>query len=125
MKRVLICDDAAFMRQSLKVIIEKAGFEIAGNAANGAEAVKKYSEIKPDIVTMDITMPEMDGIEAVKEIIKQDSNAKILMVSAMGQQGLIIEAMRSGAKGFIIKPFQEEKIVDALTKILMSGDSHV
>ena len=118
MARILICDDAAFMRQSLKNIIKRAGFECAGEAVNGVEAVKKYSELRPDIVTMDITMPEMDGIQAVKEIFQFDNKAKILMVSAMGQQTLIMQAMQAGAKGFVIKPFLEEKVVDALTKLL-------
>ncbi len=120
-KRVLIVDDAAFMRMLLKDIISKAGFEVVGEAANGKEAVEKYKELKPDIVTMDITMPEMNGIEAVKEIKKIDPEAKIIMVSAMGQQAMVIEAIQAGARDFIVKPFQPARVIEALKKLVEEG----
>lgn len=118
MKKVLIVDDAAFMRMMIKMILEKNGFEVIGEAVNGSEGVEKYKEFKPDIVTMDITMPEMTGIEALQCIIKFDPNAKIVMVSAVGQEPLIREAIMGGAKSFIVKPFKEEHVVQTLTKIL-------
>jgi two-component system chemotaxis response regulator CheY len=116
-KRVLIVDDAAFMRMLLKDIITKAGYEVAGEAANGIEAVEKYKELKPDVVTMDITMPEMDGITAIKKIREIDPNAKIIVCSAMGQQAMVIEAIQAGAKDFIVKPFQHSRVVEALQKL--------
>ncbi|WP_036224417.1 chemotaxis protein CheY [Mesoaciditoga lauensis] len=116
-KKVLVVDDAAFMRMLLKDIITKAGYEVVGEASNGAEAVEKYKELKPDIVTMDITMPEMNGIEATKEIMKIDPNANIIMCSAMGQQMMVVEAIQAGAKDFIVKPFQQGRVVEALSKI--------
>ncbi|HIP92741.1 MAG TPA: response regulator [Thermotoga sp.] len=116
-KKVLIVDDAAFMRMLLKDIITKAGFEVVGEATNGVEAVEKYKELKPDIVTMDITMPEMNGIEAVKKIKEIDPNAKIIMCSAMGQQAMVIEAIQAGAKDFIVKPFQPARVIEALQKL--------
>ncbi|RBP46785.1 chemotaxis protein CheY [Garciella nitratireducens] len=117
-KRVLVVDDAVFMRMMIKDILVKNEFEVVGEAANGAEAVEKYKELKPDIVTMDITMPEMDGIEAVKEIRKIDPNAKIIMCSAMGQQAMVMDAIQAGAKDFIVKPFQGERVLEALNKAL-------
>ncbi len=117
-KKVLIVDDAAFMRMLLKDIVTKAGFEVVGEASNGKEAVEKYKELKPDVVTMDITMPEMNGIEAVKEIKKIDPNANIIMVSAMGQQAMVIEAIQAGAKDFIVKPFQPARVIEALKKVV-------
>ncbi len=116
--RVLIVDDAAFMRMMLKDILTKNGFEVVGEAENGKEAVEKYKELKPDIVTMDITMPEMDGITAVKEIKKIDPNAKIVMVSAMGQQAMVIDSIQAGAMDFVVKPFQPDRVVEALNKVL-------
>lgn len=116
-KRVLIVDDAAFMRMLLKDIITKAGYEIAGEAANGVEAVEKFKELKPDIVTMDITMPEMNGIDAIKKIKEFAPDAKIIVCSAMGQQAMVIEAIQAGAKDFIVKPFQHSRVVEALQKI--------
>ncbi len=115
---VLIVDDAAFMRMMLKDILTKNGFEVAGEAENGAIAVEKYKELKPDLVTMDITMPEMDGITAVKEIMKIDSRAKIVMCSAMGQQAMVIDAIQAGARDFIVKPFQPERVLEAIQKAL-------
>ncbi|MFW6029657.1 MAG: response regulator [Halanaerobiales bacterium] len=117
-KKIMVVDDAAFMRLTLKNMIEEAGYEIAAEAANGAEAVDKYFEIKPDLVTMDITMPEKDGITALKEIIAADSSANIIMCSAMGQQGMVLDAIKAGAKDFIVKPFNKERIHEALTKYL-------
>lgn len=116
--RVLVVDDAAFMRMMLKDILIKNGFIVIGEASNGAEAVLKYQELKPDIVTMDITMPEMDGITAVREIVKTNPHARVVMCSAMGQQAMVLDAIQAGAKDFIVKPFQEEKVIDAMTKVL-------
>lgn len=117
MKRVLIVDDTAFMRMSLKTMLEKNGFEVIGEAENGSVAVRKYKELRPDIVTMDITMPEMDGIQALKEIRQFDSNSKVVMISALGQESYIREAVMSGAKGFIIKPFKEDYVVQTLSRL--------
>ena len=116
--RVLIVDDAAFMRMMLRDILSKNGFEIVGEAENGKIAVQMYEELKPDVVTMDITMPEMDGIAAVKEIKTTYPDAKVVMVSAMGQQAMVIEAIRSGAPDFIVKPFQPDRVLEALGKAL-------
>ncbi|MBZ4663110.1 MAG: response regulator [Caloramator sp.] len=118
MARVLIVDDAAFMRMMLKDILTKNGYEVIGEAPNGAKAVEIYKLEKPDVVTMDITMPEMDGIQAVKEIKAFDPNAKIIMCSAMGQQAMVMEAIKSGARDFIVKPFQPERVLEALKKVL-------
>ncbi|WP_160685025.1 response regulator [Clostridium sp. C2-6-12] len=115
MKRVLVVDDAAFMRLSLKTILERNGFEVVGEAVNGRDAIEKYKILKPEIVTMDITMPDMDGIQALAEIIKIDAKANIVILSAMGQEPRIREAITLGAKGFIVKPFKEEKLVQALS----------
>lgn len=116
-KRVLIVDDAIFMRMKLKDILEKNGFEVVGEAQNGLEAVEKYKSEKPDVVTMDITMPEMDGVTALKEIKKIDGNAKVIMCSAMGQQSMVMDAIKSGALDFIVKPFDTDRVVKALQKI--------
>jgi len=116
--KVLVVDDAVFMRMMLKDILLKNGFIVVGEASNGNEATILYQELRPDIVTMDITMPEMDGITAVKEIKKIDSNAKIVMCSAMGQQAMVLDAIQAGAKDFIVKPFQEDRVIDAITKVL-------
>lgn len=116
--RVLIVDDAAFMRMMLKDILAKNGFEIVGEAENGAMGVEKYKELKPDLITMDITMPEMDGISAVKEIMKVDPKARVVMCSAMGQQAMVIDAIQAGARDFIVKPFQPERVLEAIQKAL-------
>jgi len=118
MKRVLIVDDAAFMRMALKTILEKNGFEVVAEAENGAMGVKKYISCQPDLVTMDITMPEMDGIRALKEIKAIDPNAKVVMISALGQEPHIKEAIKLGAKYFIVKPFKEEHVIEILNKVL-------
>ncbi|GAQ19167.1 chemotaxis protein CheY [Oceanobacillus picturae] len=118
MARILVTDDAAFMRMQLKDIVTKLGHEVVGEAENGQVAVDMYQEVKPDLVTMDITMPEMNGVEALKEIKKLDADAKVIMCSAMGQQGMVVEAIQAGAKDFIVKPFTADRINEALTKAL-------
>lgn len=118
MPKVLIVDDAAFMRMMLKDILTKNGFQIAGEAPNGLKAVEIYKLEHPDVVTMDITMPEMDGIQALKEIKAADPAAKIIMCSAMGQQAMVMDAIKSGAKDFIVKPFQAERVLEAIKKVL-------
>ena len=118
MNKVLIVDDAAFMRMMLKDILEKNGFQVIGEAANGVKAVELYESLSPDIVTMDITMPDMDGIEAVKKIKAVDSTAKIIMCSAMGQQNMVMDAIKAGARDFIVKPFQGDRVVEAIRKVL-------
>lgn len=115
-KRVLITDDAMFMRMTLKNILTQNGYEIAGEAASGREAVELYQRTNPDIVTMDITMPEMDGITALKEIRKIDPAAIVIMCTAMGQKNLVVEAIQAGAKDFIVKPFQPARVVESLQK---------
>lgn len=117
MKKVLVVDDTAFMRLALKSILEKNGFQVIDEAENGSEAVKKYKELKPDIVTMDITMPVMDGIQALKEIKKLDTDSKVVMISALGQESYVMEAVMSGAKGFVVKPFKEDYVVQTLSKL--------
>ena len=117
-KNILICDDAAFMRMMIKDILTKNGYNIAGEAENGMVAVEKYNEVKPDLVLMDITMPEMDGIQALKKIRANDPNAIVIMCSAMGQQAMVIEAIQSGAKDFIVKPFQAERVLEAVKKVV-------
>jgi two-component system chemotaxis response regulator CheY len=117
-KSVLICDDAAFMRMMIKDILTKDGYEVAGEAENGAIGVSKYAELHPDLVLMDITMPEMDGIQALKKIRESDPSASVIMCSAMGQQAMVIEAIQSGAKDFIVKPFQADRVIEAVKKVL-------
>lgn len=114
--RVLVVDDAAFMRMMIKDILSKNGFEVVGEAENGLKAVEKYQELRPDLTTMDITMPEMDGISAVKQIKQIDPAAKVIMCSAMGQQAMVIEAIQSGARDFIVKPFQPDRVLEAVRK---------
>ena len=116
--RILIVDDAAFMRLMLRDIIVNSGFEIAGEAENGIEAGVLYKKLKPDLVLMDITMPEMNGIESVQDIIGYDPEARIVMVSAMGQQAMVIQSIRSGAMDFVVKPFHADRVVDAVKKAL-------
>ena len=117
-KNILISDDAAFMRMMIKDILTKNGYNIAGEAENGAKAVEKYAELKPDLVLMDITMPEMDGIEALKKIKASDPGASVIMCSAMGQQAMVIESIQSGAKDFIVKPFQADRVLESIRKVL-------
>ena len=118
---VLICDDAIFMRTMVGDILTQAGFEVVGEAETGLQAVEKYKQLRPDLVTMDIVMPDMGGIDAVREITKFDANAKILMCSAMGQQALVVEAIQAGAKDFVVKPFDRETL---LTKLARALDHH-
>ena len=117
-KNILICDDAAFMRMMIKDILTKNGYTVAGEAENGAKAVEKYAVLKPDLVLMDITMPEMDGIQALKKIKEADSSASVIMCSAMGQQAMVIESIQSGAKDFIVKPFQADRVLEAVRKVV-------
>ena len=117
-RTVLIVDDAIFMRTMIADILKGAGFEVVGEASSGAEAVEKYKELKPDLVTMDIVMPDMGGIDAVREIMKIDPKAKILMCSAMGQQGLVVEAIQAGARDFVVKPFQPSRVLEAVQRLL-------
>lgn len=117
-RTVLICDDALFMRTMLAEIMEQAGFEVAGQASTGAEAVSLYRALRPDLVTMDIIMPDMGGIEAVKSIIGEFPDANIVMCSAMGQQALVIEAIQAGARDFVVKPFQPARVLEAVQRVL-------
>ena len=121
MAKVLVVDDALFMRKMLSDILKKEGFEIIGEADNGKDAVEKYKQLNPDLVTMDIVMPKMeeiDGIGAVREIIKINPQAKVIMVSAMGQHALVVEAIQAGAKDFIVKPFQPSRVAEAIRRVL-------
>ena len=115
-KNILICDDAAFMRMMIKDILTKNGYNVVGEAENGAKAVEKYQELKPDLVLMDITMPEMDGIQALKAIKAADPSATVIMCSAMGQQAMVIESIQSGARDFSVKPFQPDRVSEAVKK---------
>ena len=115
---VLVCDDAIFMRTMISDILSQAGFEVVGEAESGLQAVEKYRMLKPDLVTMDIVMPDMGGIEAVREICKDQPEAKILMCSAMGQQALVVEAIQAGAKDFVVKPFQPSRVLEAVQRVL-------
>ena len=117
-KKILIVDDAAFMRMMIKDILEKNGFEVVGEAQDGVEAVEKFKELQPDLVTLDITMPEKDGLTALKEILAEDGSAKVIMCSAMGQQSMVIDAIQAGAKDFIVKPFQADRVLEAINKVL-------
>jgi len=117
-KSVLICDDAVVMRMMIKSILTKAGYEVVGEAENGAVAVEMYRDLEPALVTMDMIMPELDGINAVKQIIANDPGARIVMCTSMGQQQLVVDAIKAGAKGFVTKPFQPPKLLEAVEKAL-------
>jgi two-component system, chemotaxis family, chemotaxis protein CheY len=117
-RTVLICDDALFMRNMLADILKGAGFEVVGEAQTGIEAVQRYRELQPDLVTMDIVMPDMSGIDAVRAIVKDHPQARILMCSAMGQQALVIEAIQAGARDFVVKPFQPSRVLEAVQRVL-------
>ncbi len=117
-KRILVVDDAAFMRMMIRNILTKNNFEVAGEAANGEEAVSKYIELSPDLVTLDITMPGMDGVTVLKKIRQHDPNARVVMCSAMGQQAMVVDAIQNGAKDFINKPFHPQKVVEILRRVL-------
>lgn len=118
MVKVLICDDAIFMRQSIKKIVEAEGYYVAAEAGDGQECIDKYAQVKPNIVLMDITMPDMDGITATKKILEIDPAANIIIVSALGQQAKVFEAIGAGAKDFIVKPFKPEKIIECIKKYI-------
>ncbi len=118
MANILIVDDAAFMRMMIKDILTKNGYVVVGEAENGLKAVEKFKEHAPDLVIMDITMPEMDGIQAVKQIKAINSAAKIIMCSAMGQQAMVIESIQAGARDFIVKPFQADRVIEAVKKVV-------
>lgn len=118
--RVLIVDDAVFMRNTLKEIFTSSGYEIAGEAANGVEAVEKYRDVTPEVTTMDIVMPFKNGIEATREILKQDPSATIIICSALGQESLVMEAIEAGATDFIVKPFKAENVIQVVKKALAS-----
>lgn len=117
-KTVLVCDDAIFMRAMIGDILRQAGFDVIGEAETGVQAVEKYRELKPDLVTMDIVMPDMGGIDAVRAIIAEFPNAQILMCSAMGQQALVVEAVQAGARDFVVKPFQPSRVLEAVQRVL-------
>lgn len=116
MKKILIVDDAAFMRLAIRTILERNGFEVVGEAEDGLDAITKYQILKPDIVTMDITMPKMDGIDATAEIKKIDKDATIIIISAIGQETMVRRAILAGAKTFVVKPFKEEHVIKTLNK---------
>jgi two-component system chemotaxis response regulator CheY len=116
--KVLVVDDAIFMRRMIAEILVENGLEVVGEADNGSSAVERYKELKPDLVTMDIIMPEMNGIDAVRQIMVADSHAKIVMCSALGQQALVQEALSAGAKDFLIKPFNPSRVVEVVNKVL-------
>ena len=118
MARVLIVDDAAFMRKMLGDVLAKGGHEVIGEGANGAEAITQYQALRPDIMTLDITMPEKDGLAALREILTLEPSAKIVMCSALGQESKVLEAIKSGAKEFVVKPFQPDRVLDAIGKAL-------
>ena len=117
-QKVLVCDDAIFMRTMIGDILSGAGYEVVGEAETGLQAIERYRSLRPDLVTMDIVMPDMGGIDAVREIVKEDANAKILMCSAMGQQALGVEAVQGGAKDFVVKPFQTSRVLEAVQRVL-------
>lgn len=116
--KILVVDDAAFMRMMIKDILVKNGYEVVGEASDGLQAIEKYKELQPDLVTLDITMPDMDGIGALKEIKKLNPDAKVIMCSAMGQQAMVVEAIQAGANDFIVKPFQADRVIEAIKKTL-------
>lgn len=117
MKRVLVVDDAVFMRNNLKMTLERNGYSVVGEAENGLVAVERYRQLKPDLVTMDLTMPEVDGITALKMIKQIDPKAKVVMITAMGQEYMVKDAIVAGAVGFIVKPFKEEHLIKTLASI--------
>ena len=118
MAKVLIVDDASFMRMTIKQMLEKNGHEAVGEAGNGIEAVKKYIELNPDVVLLDITMPEMNGVEALKRIKELDASAKVVICSAMGQQAMVAQAIQNGAKDFIVKPFEADRLIAAVDRVM-------
>ena len=117
-KKILIVDDAAFMRMMLKNILTKAGYEIVGEAVDGVDGFNKFQELNPDMVLLDITMPNMDGIQCLKKIKENTPDAKCVMCSAMGQKTMVIDAIQNGAKDFIVKPFEEDRVIETAKKVL-------
>lgn len=118
MGKILVVDDAAFMRMMMKDILTKGGHEVVGEAEDGKQGVARYNEIRPDLVTLDITMPELDGLHALLAMKKIDPAARVIMVSAMGQQNVVVQAIKAGARDFVVKPFQPERVLDAVQKAL-------
>jgi two-component system chemotaxis response regulator CheY len=119
MARVLVVDDAAFMRKMVTDALTKGGHEVVGEAGNGVEAIARYRDLKPDLMTLDITMPEKDGIAALKDIMELDPNAKVVMCSALGQESKVLESIKLGAKDFVVKPFKPDRVIDAVGKALV------
>lgn len=117
-KRILICDDTMFMRKILKELLVDNGYEVVGEAENGRMAVEKFDKLKPDLILMDITMPEMDGLTALNKIMEKDSNAKVIMCSAMGQEKMVMSAIKGGARDFIVKPFENDRVTQAVAKTI-------
>ena len=118
MARVLVVDDAAFMRKMVSDALAKGGHEVVGEASNGLEAIERYQELRPEVTTLDITMPEKDGLAALKDIMALDPTARVVMCSALGQESKVLEAVKSGAKDFVVKPFQADRVIDAVGKAL-------
>src|SRR3954470_19044354 len=118
MARVLVVDDAAFMRKMVSDALTKGGHDVVGEAGNGAEAVTQFQELRPDVMTLDITMPEKDGLAALKEIVALDPSAKVVMCSALGQESKVLESIKLGAKDFVVKPFQADRVLSAIEKAL-------
>jgi two-component system chemotaxis response regulator CheY len=118
MARVLVVDDAAFMRKMVTDALSKGGHEIVGEAGNGVEALAQYQDLRPDVMTLDITMPERDGLAALKDIIAVDPGAKVVMCSALGQESKVLESIKLGAKDFVVKPFQPDRVIAAIDKAL-------
>ncbi|MFD1018292.1 response regulator [Thalassobacillus hwangdonensis] len=118
MAKILVVDDAKFMRMTLKNILTNGEHDVIGEASNGKEAVELYKELAPDLVTMDITMPEMNGMDALNEIVASSDDARVIMCSAMGQQKMVVEAIEQGAKDFIVKPFDEARVLEAVARVL-------
>jgi two-component system chemotaxis response regulator CheY len=118
MARVLVVDDAAFMRKMVSDALAKGGHEVIGHAANGVEAIAQFRELRPDLVTLDITMPEKDGLATLKDVMELDPGAKVIMCSALGQESKVLESIKLGAKDFVVKPFQADRVIDAVAKAL-------
>ncbi len=116
--KVLVCDDSTFMRQKIKQVLEEAGYEVVGEAGTGVEVIAKYQELSPDLVTMDVVMPEKSGVEAVQEIMRGNAEACIIMCSALGQKKLVTDALQAGAKDFVVKPFQNSQLLEAVERAL-------
>ena len=118
MARILVVDDAAFMRKMVSDALTKGGHEVVGEAGNGVEAIARYQELKPDLMTLDITMPEKDGLAALADIMAADPSARVVMCSALGQESKVLEAIKLGAKDFVVKPFQADRVLEAIGKAL-------